>query len=119
MIKRLTDRPAEIHHGSYAAKIDREEATPWGTVTRWLIVRDGQTVGKMFQDDRYFDDGVRCTMSELCWSGPWPKGHDDPRSEHYGILFDVGPCKTREAALEKFATQADRLIAWREANRSE
>ena len=57
----------------------------------------------------------RCSLTDLVWSGPLPNGHTSPRSEHYGIHFDVGPHDTGEEALAEFARRADRLIAWREA----
>ncbi len=110
-------RPRTVQLGAYEAVVSLEEETPWGLATTWTIVREGTEVGKMFQGGGGYGDRVTCSMSSLVWSGDLPKGHVDPRTQHYGIHFDTGPCDTREAALAEFAGRADRLISWRESER--
>lgn len=80
----------------------------------WTIERQGVKVGAMFYGGAY-PGKYRCSLTALVWSGPLPTGCSSPRSEHYGIAFDVGPHDSGEEALAEFARRADRLIAWREA----
>lgn len=114
-----TERPRALVFGEYTATVVREQATPWGPQTTWSIMRAGRVVGQMFQGGGGYGDRPSCSLSKLVWAGALPPGCSDSRSENYGMCFDVGPCDTREAALEAFARQADRLIAWREEHAKE
>jgi len=57
------------------------------------------------------------TLTPLVWAGPWPKGY--PKNPEGALVFDGGPFDSHQATLDKFAAQADALIAWRERNKSE
>lgn len=81
----------------------------------WRITRQGVMVGKMFYGGAY-PGKYRCSLTALVWPGSLPDGCSSPRSEHYGIHFDVGPRDSGEEALAEFAQRAHRLIAWREAH---
>lgn len=92
-----------LHVGDYTAT---------ETKTHWIITRAGAPVGKMFDGEAY-GGRPHCSMRELVWSGPCPKGASSPKSPDYGMCFDIGPHDTYAEALAAFAKAADRLIAWR------
>lgn len=112
----LTDRPREVIHGYYLARVSLEEQTPWGVCTTWTITRDGVKVGQMFQGTGGYGERVWASMTALVWSGKMPERSWDSRSPEYGLCFDTGPFDTQDLALADFARRADRLIAWRAAH---
>lgn len=111
--------PCVWRSGNYTATYNS------GTADWPIADENGREVGRMFGPkdahgrDRYACGGVTCSLSALVWAGDLPKGHSSPKSEHYGIHFDVGPLPGFQEALEEFARRADRLRAWRAANAPE
>lgn len=108
--------PTIVKHGDYTATLEAIEQSNDLVAyesARWIIRREDLVVGKMFDGRTYGWGRPHCSMTELLWSGPLPEDCADSRSPHYGIHFDTGPEDSHEAALARFAKNADRLTAWR------
>lgn len=114
----MTSLPKTAVHGRYALRL----IVVGDRYAQWEITRDGVIVGKMHDGRAYGWGRPHSSMRELVWAGPFPPDASSPKSPHYGMLFDLGPLdesgdSVYQAALERFAEHAERLVKWRHANR--
>lgn len=105
--------PSIIVSGEYVAAFEPSPDHLWPT---WIIRRRDVLVGEMWCSTVYDRERgqLHWTMSHLVWNGnPFPTGY--PKNPDAALVFDGGPFPTEDIqkALDRFAAQADKLIAWR------
>jgi hypothetical protein len=105
---------SDYTHGKYTATLHPQLVDQ---LFVWNIERDGVLVGCMYEGGMY--DRPYALLTKLLWAGPFPLDCTSPKSPNYGIHFDIGPQPTREECLAKFVAAADRLIAWRAAQKEQ
>jgi hypothetical protein len=105
--------PNVVVSGEYTATFENPP-NPWPT---WLIRRRGVLVGEMWCSNVYDKRrGQFCwSLNKLVWAGPFPEGY--PKNPDAALVFDGGPFDNYQTALDRFAAQANALIAWREKNK--
>jgi hypothetical protein len=108
--------PSVVRSGEYEARLVTDHNME--CVVLWHIFRHETLVGDL-RCDLYYSRTVgklRWSLNHLVWSGPFARGY--PKNPDGALVFDGGPLPANDwqKALDRFAAQADALIAWRERN---